>query len=127
VSDSGQPQRKLKIMVVDDEDDIRTMIGEMIETWGHEAILVDKTKDILTGIARGRADLLLLDLNMPGASGLDVLKVLRRRRIQTPTIIVSAHVSADVAQELAELGISGIVAKPFRRERLEAEIKKIFG
>jgi len=64
---------------------------------------------------------------MPGASGLDVLKVLRRRRIQTPTIIVSAHVSADVAQELAELGISGIVAKPFRRERLEAEIKKIFG
>ena len=127
MSDSGQPQRKLKIMVVDDEDDIRTMIGEMIETWGHEAILVDKTKDILTGIARGRADLLLLDLNMPGASGLDVLKVLRRRRIQTPTIIVSAHVSADVAQELAELGISGIVAKPFRRERLEAEIKKIFG
>lgn len=120
----GQPIHKLRIMIVDDEEDVREMIGALISRLGHEPLLIDKARDALSQIARGTADLLLLDINMPGASGLDMLKVLRRRRMMIPTIIVSAHVSSEIAQELAGLSISGIVAKPFTRERLESEINK---
>ena len=111
-------------MIVDDEEDVRDMLAILVTKMGYESIPVGKPRDALVQIERGNADLLLLDLNMPGATGLDMLKILRRRRIMIPTIIVSAHVSSDVTQQLAELHISGIVAKPFKKDRLEAEIAK---
>ena len=126
VSESGQSQ-KWRVMIVDDEADVLEMLATLVTKMGHESIPVGKARDALGQIERGKADLLLLDLNMPGATGLDMLKVLRRRRLMIPTVIVSAHVSSDIAQQLAELSISGIVAKPFKKDRLEAEILKALG
>ena len=64
---------------------------------------------------------------MPGASGMDLLTVLQRRRLQVPVIVVSAYVSQDIAGQLAEKGVRGIVAKPFKKERIEGEIRRVLG
>ena len=86
-----------------------------------------KANDALYFIERGRADLVLLDLNMPGASGKDLLTVLQRRRLEVPIIIVSAYVSRDIAVQVAQKGVKGIVAKPFKKDRIEGEIRRVLG
>ena len=64
---------------------------------------------------------------MPGASGKDLLTVLQRRRLEVPIIIVSAYVSQDIAGQFAEKGVKGIVAKPFKKDRIEGEVRRVLG
>jgi DNA-binding NtrC family response regulator len=123
----GQPTRKCRILVVDDEEDVRTLLTTLIEKMGHESVETGRAKDALTLIERGKADLMLLDLNMPGVTGLELLKLIRRRRIMIPVVVVSAHVSAEIAKELSNLNIQGVLAKPFKRDRFEALIRKLTG
>ena len=62
---------------------------------------------------------------MPGASGKDLLTVLQRRRLAVPIIIVSAYVSRDIAGQLAKKSVKSIVAKPFNKDRIEGEIRRV--
>ena len=70
-------------------------------------------------------DLVLLDIHMQGASGVDLLKVMRRRHLKIPTIIISGFVTEDLAAEIAKQGVVGIVAKPFTPTRILEEIQKV--
>ena len=74
---------------------------------------------------RLRVDLVLLDIHMQGASGLDLLKVMRRRHLTIPTIIISGFVTETIAAQLAQFGVAGIVAKPFTPSRIMEEIGKV--
>ncbi len=116
-----------QILVVDDDPDMREMLQLLVTNMGYNALEAGKAKDALQFIERGKADLVLLDLNMPGASGMDLLTVLQRRRLEVPIIIVSAYVSQDIAGQLAEKGVKGIVAKPFKKDRIEGEIRRVLG
>ena len=116
---------KLRLLIVDDNEELRTMLGEVLARTGYEVQSTDKAKDALSIIERGRADLLLLDLKMPGVGGFDLLKILRRRHLPIPVIVVSAHISQDVAKQLAVVGIQGMIAKPFKKERITEEIERV--
>jgi DNA-binding NtrC family response regulator len=99
----------------------------MVAEVGCEAIELERAKDAMDHIERGRAHMMLLDLQLTGASGLDLLRSMRRHKVWVPTIVVSGFISPDAAKQLAEIGVQGMVAKPFTKERVLAEIQKVIG
>jgi len=115
----------LRILIVDDNPELRQILGEILEREGYKIQSTDKAKEALSVIERGNVDLCLLDLNMPGVSGFDLLKLIRRRHFPIPIIVVSAYISETVAKDLAVAGVHGMVAKPFKKDRIAEEIKRV--
>ena len=114
-----------QILVVEDEKEIRDLMKQTIASMGHKPLEACNIKEALAHIVNWGIDLMLLDLHLGGADGRDLLKLLNRRRWKVPTLVVSAYVSLEVTKELMDLGVTGIVAKPFKRERLVNEIQRM--
>ena len=104
---------------------MRGLLVETVNRLGYPAVATDKAKEALSSIERGDADLIMLDLKMPGVGGLELLKVIRRRHFSIPVIVVSSFISQDVAKALAATGVQGMVAKPFKQDRLEEELDRV--
>ena len=118
-------ERKCSILVVDDEPEMRAMLQMMLSRIGCDTVEASRATEALAHIQKGRADVMLLDLRMPGANGVELLRTLQRRGIRLPTVVVSAFISAEVAAQFAELGVVGMVAKPFKQERILREVQKV--
>lgn len=114
-----------QILVVDDEPEMRNILREVIQSKKCVAIEASKATEALAYMEKYRVDLLLLDIHMQGASGVDLLKVMRRRHLKIPTIIISGFVTEELAAEIAKHGVVGIVAKPFTPTRILEEIQKV--
>lgn len=104
-----------RVLVVEDEPAIAVPVGEMLQRQG---LAFDVARDGAEGWARFSAPdagytALLLDLNMPGLSGLELVRRARRHAFTGPIVIMSGRVSREERQELNALGVAAIVAKPF--------------
>ena len=78
------------ILVIDDDESLRDTIGVLLEQEGFRAVLVDDGRQ---GFEKGlllKPDLILVDLRLPGMSGVDICKQLRAAQMQTPFIVLSA-------------------------------------
>ncbi len=120
-----QKKRVPQVLIVDDEPEIRIVLKEVIGLLGYSILEASKATEALEQIEKHHIDLILLDILLQGASGLDILKVMRRRHLQIPIIIISGYVTQDLASEAANLGVKHIVAKPFTPTRIAQEIRKI--
>lgn len=114
-----------QILVVDDEPEMRTILSEVIQAYKCVAMEASRATEAMAHMEKFRIDLILLDIHMHGASGVDLLKVMRRRHLKIPTIVISGFVTEELAAELATFGVAGIVAKPFTPTRIMEEISKI--
>lgn len=101
------------------------MLSEVIKAYNCVPVDAAKATEAMDRMEKFRIDVILLDIHMQGASGIDLLKVMRRRHLEIPTIIISGFVTESLAAELAHFGVAGIVAKPFSPSRIMAEIGKI--
>jgi DNA-binding NtrC family response regulator len=109
------PQRDIprrKILVVDDEPDIVDIVREHFEAIYevHTALSGSRAIKLVRTV---RPDLVLLDLRMPGLSGVDVLKTLRRMDPKLVVIIITANEDTDVAADAIAQGAFSYVPKPF--------------
>ena len=120
-----QDQPKPTVLVVEDDEQMRAMLEMMITRMGCKTLAVSRATEALGPIQTGKADLVLLDLQMPGVTGIELLRTMKRRNLLVPTVVVSAYISSEAAQACAQLGVKGMVAKPFDQARLVTEIQKI--
>jgi len=133
VREGGVPVQALagdeppRILVVEDEEVIRDLLRKVGEGLGCEVVEAERGRDALDLMEKAPIHLMLLDLHLPGGDGLELLKVLRRRGMRVPTIIVTAFISTRVAQEAKQLGVNSVVAKPFRMDRIAGEIQRVLG
>jgi len=114
-----------QILVVDDEPEMRSLLREIIQAYQCVPLEAAKATEAMAHMEKYRVDLVLLDIHMQGASGVDLLKVMRRRHLKIPVIIISGFVTEELAAELAEFTVIGIVAKPFTPKRIIEEIQKV--
>lgn len=114
-----------QILVVDDEPEMRSLLREIIQTYHCVPLEAAKATEAMGIMEKYRVDLVLLDIHMQGASGVDLLKVMRRRHLRIPAIIISGFVTEELAAELSEFTVVGIVAKPFTPKRIIEEIQKV--
>jgi DNA-binding response OmpR family regulator len=113
------------ILVIDDDDSLRDTIGLMLEEEGYRPLLAADGK---TGYERAltmKPDLILVDLRLPGMSGIEISKQLRAGKVNTPIIVLSA-VGEEVDKVLLlEIGADDYVVKPFGARELLARIRAV--
>jgi DNA-binding response OmpR family regulator len=113
------------ILVIDDDENIRDMIGLMLEKEGFRPILAADGKTGLQEAFASRPGLILVDLRMPGIGGVDVCKKLRASGSQTPIIVLSAIGDEVDKVLLLEIGADDYVVKPFGARELLARIRAV--
>lgn len=113
MSESGST---LTILLVDDEARLRQALARSLSARGHRVDEVGCFVDALSAIERTDYDLLLLDVNLPDATGWDVLRHLRAAGKDLPAIVISAIPPS--AQRVREFKPLGVLHKPFPIESL---------
>ncbi|WP_257462575.1 response regulator [Archangium lipolyticum] len=117
-----------KVMLVDDEDDIRT-IGQLSlgRVGGWQTVLAASGAEAVTRAAAEQPDLILLDVMMPGMDGPTTLSRLRAQEAtaKTPVIFMTAKIQKQEVARYLELGAVGVIGKPFDPMTLPAEIKRL--
>ena len=121
--------KNMKILIVDDFSTMRRIIKNLLRDLGFTN--TDEADDGLTGLPmlqKGNYDFLVTDWNMPGMTGLDLLKAVRAdERLKNPPILmVTAEAKREQIIEAAQAGVSGYVVKPFTAATLKEKIEKIF-
>ena len=113
----GLERRRLRkrVLVVDDEPDIRSSLGKLLTTAGHEVILAENGREATRLVRAAPPDLIILDLFMPEKDGLEVLIELRARPPYPPIIAMSGGGARrmDFLPEAKLLGASRTIEKPF--------------
>lgn len=114
-----------KVLVVDDDISISTMLKKIVKSNGIEADSVSSGEDALIWLSNQRCDLILLDINMHGMDGFEVIQKVREQGIQTPIIIVSARTEDFDTLYGLDIGADDYVTKPFNPITLGAKIKAL--
>lgn len=112
-----------KILIIEDDNKIRTILKEILEEKDHE---VDEAADGQEGLKKvesGAYDLCLCDIKMPKMDGLEVLEKAKDAGIATNFIIISAHGTIDIAVEAVKKGAFDFLQKPFDLGRLEITLR----
>jgi FixJ family two-component response regulator len=112
------------IVVVDDDAAVRNSLKFSLEIEGFSVRTYASPREVLSSEALLPVSCLIVDQNMPGMSGLNLLATLRQRGDHTPAILVSAHATATLRDEAAHRGVT-VVEKPFMGNVLVDRIRAV--
>jgi two-component system response regulator AtoC len=113
------------VLVVDDEEAVRTFLGDLLQVSGYQVRFASGGAQALEMLAGEGFDAVLLDVVMPELSGLEVLRRYRASGGLTPVIVLSALNAADDAVRALKVGASDYLAKPFDAGELEAAVARV--
>jgi len=118
-------QRKLRILIVEDEEAIRTGLGDVLVFHGYEVDCVADGNEGLDKALSGSFDLILLDIMLPGMDGFEICNRIRSQDRDQPIIMLTARSSdEDIIQGLS-LGADDYVAKPFSVAQLVLRVQAV--
>ncbi len=120
----GAPEKR-RILVIDDEVDIRESLELLLTGENYDVSLAETATLGLRKFEGGSYDLVLLDLMLPDRSGLEVLADLRQRDTETPVFMLTAYGSVEVAVRALKAGANDYFAKPWDNEKLLIEIDRM--
>jgi CheY-like chemotaxis protein len=119
-----------RILIVDDEDDIREVAALSLETVaGWEVHTAANGQQGLTSAAELKPDAILLDVMMPGMDGPTTFRELRRNpaTAKIPVLLLTAKVQANDQRRFADLGVEAVLFKPFDPLTLSQQISDVLG
>ena len=111
--------RPYRVLVIDDDPAMLDVLRLRLQVWGYEVFLAE---DALTGArmaAQEAPDVILTDVWLPDASGVDLLRALTKADPRIPIILMSAHGSVDLAVESMKQGAVDYLLKPLDYRRLK--------
>lgn len=117
----------MKVLIADDHLVVREGLKEIVHKL-EEVSIVETASDgreALEKIENARYDLVILDISMPGLSGLDILQSMKRKKITSHVLVLSIHPQAQYAIRALHLGASGYLSKDSAYEELASAIRKI--
>ena len=123
--DRVSPPSRRRILVIDDETDIRESLEMLLTGENYHVDLAENATSGLQRFETGNYDLVLLDLMMPDRSGLEVLADIRGRDRETPVFLLTAYGSVEVAVRALKSGANDYFAKPWDNEKLLIEIDRM--
>lgn len=113
-----------RILVVDDEPAIRDALRMILEYEGYDCLTVASGAEALAALSRDSPDLIILDIKMPGGSGLDTLAAIRKIDQGIPVTMISGHGTMAEAMQATRLGAFDFIEKPFTSERVLVTVTK---
>ncbi len=117
-------QEHAVVSVVEDDEPTRDMICEIVSVMGLKVNPFVSAEDFLQRYTKSQLECMILDIRMPGISGMELLAELADRKINIPTIIVTGHGDIPMAVEAVRIGAVDFLEKPFREQTLWKSIKK---
>ncbi|EFW81204.1 Response regulator receiver [Pseudomonas amygdali pv. mori] len=121
--------KNMKILIVDDFSTMRRIIKNLLRDLGFtNTSEADDGLTALPMLQSGAFDFLVTDWNMPGMTGIDLLRQVRadERLKSLPVLMVTAEAKREQIIEAAQAGVNGYVVKPFTAQALKEKIEKIF-
>src|SRR5215831_15505404 len=109
---------QMRVLVVEDETDLGEVFRDFLSDLGHQAILVRSAEAALGKLQSDRPDAIILDIHLPGMSGLDFLQLRPVREAGLPIVAVSGVATESQARECLRLGALDFVGKPVPLDRL---------
>lgn len=108
-----------KVLVIDDQAGIRALMTEVFTALGIEVLEAKNGSEGLETMDRRQPDMILLDMKMPGLSGIETLRLIRAKNYAVPIILVTAYQENDIIVEAERLGVTARLVKPFDIEELK--------
>lgn len=115
-------QSMKRILVVDDEEQIAFFLSEFLKTKGYEVYVAMDGRSALQEVKSKKPHVVLLDIMMPGLSGIDVLKEIRKIDPEIGVIMATALMDKDLAKSALEMGAYDYITKPFDLDYLETAV-----
>jgi len=117
----------IRVLLVDDEDQLRRVMKDLLERVGYDVVEASDGADAIQQVDQHTPDILVLDLNLPGLDGYGVISHLRSRPAteKIPIIVLTAKGDEDNEVRVFELGADDFLSKPFRARALSARIQAV--
>ena len=115
----------MRLLIVEDEKQICDMVAKSLYAAGYEVDTCYDGKEALECILSENYDLIVLDLNLPGMDGMELLKELRKYNDETKVLILSARGQIADKVEGLDAGANDYMEKPFHLQELEARIRSL--
>ncbi len=116
--------RKIRVMVVDDDAVLRKLVSDQIARMGFDSTPAQSGEEALDALAKSDFDVMLLDIRMPGLSGLDTLREVRKLEDAPEVIMLTADTSLGTGIEAMRLGAYDYLTKPSTLDEIEAVVRK---
>ncbi len=117
-SGGGAPMNPESILVVDDEEVMRDVLQRLLTEAGYQVTLAESAEQCLSLVRRGGFDAAILDLMLPGVSGLDLLDDIRRTDPELVVLMITAFASIETAITAMKKGAFDYITKPFKNDEL---------
>jgi two-component system response regulator PilR (NtrC family) len=108
-----------KILVVDDEQSMRDFLAILLTKEGHEVVTAGNGADALRAVQAEIFDLVITDVKMPGADGMEVLRSVKEFSPETVVIMITAFATTETAVEAMKIGAYDYIIKPFKVDELK--------
>jgi two-component system, OmpR family, KDP operon response regulator KdpE len=111
-----------RVLVIDDDLACRVLAALLLEQAGHSPTAVASVERALERMVDARVDVVVTDLNMPGRDGIDLLGLMRERRLEQPVIVMTGSDDDTLIARTVELGATAVLRKPYGAGELEAAV-----
>ena len=114
--------KSAKILLVDDDLEVAEVLELMLRKLGHQVMAVNSGKEALAAFSSGDYDLVITDLYMPDLSGDEVARAIKEAKAGVPVLLITGW---GLQLGSSEMGVDGIIAKPFTKDTLCQQINNV--
>lgn len=112
------PQKKIqRILIIDDEKDLCWLLSNALLDKGYDVKTANTLRQGID-LLKKKPDLIFLDLKLPDGDGMDILPIIKKKRVEPIVVIISAYGSEDRMVDANEKGVHGFIDKPFSEEKI---------
>ena len=115
--------KRIKLLIVDDDEKFLRTIAERLGLQDFDVTTASEGGEAVKAAKKGKFDVAILDLKMPGMDGMELLQSLKKKHKYLEVIILTGYASIDSAVEATKLGAYGYLEKPYDLEKLLESIK----
>ena len=116
----------MRVLVVEDDIDFREICAQWFTRQGHRAAQAGSGPDALKHLAEQHCDVAIIDMNLPGLTGLELLRRIRETDLETEVIILTGEATVETAVQAMKLGACDYLTKPFPLPELEQRCRMAF-
>src|SRR5271155_2375465 len=120
-----EAHRSLRVLFVDDERSLQEFMRSELPRLGHEVTVCPDGRTAVKTLEKASFDAAILDLRMPGMTGIEVLEHLKKVSPDTEAIVMTGHATMETAVQAVRLGASDYITKPCKLAEIEAVLHKV--
>jgi DNA-binding NtrC family response regulator len=117
--------KKIRILIVDDESDLRNLLNHVLTQAGYEVVEAPGGEEALNILQRETFDIAFLDIQMPNINGIQVLKYLQKNSPSTKAIMLTGYAGLKNAMEAKQFGATDFINKPYNIEDILATVERL--